>query len=84
MEMNVQRSDQLLMYLPGTGRTYEMGPLTGVFYADTDETDNRYCASTWWLDPLSEGPGPHAHEANEELFYVVEGPKALLSGYRQA
>lgn len=78
--MDSNLSNQLLTYMPGTGRKYELGPLTGIFYADTEETENRYCVSTWWLEPFSEGPGPHAHEANEELFYVVEGVMTFQLG----
>lgn len=80
MEMNGRLSDRLVMYMPGTGRKYELGALTGIFYADTEETESRYCASSWWLEPFSEGPGPHAHEANEELFYVVEGMMTFQLG----
>ena len=51
-----------------------------VFKADGDETGDRYCVSEWWLGPGQPGPGPHSHEANEELFYVVEGTMSFLVG----
>jgi mannose-6-phosphate isomerase-like protein (cupin superfamily) len=51
-----------------------------VFKADGAETNDRYCVSEWWLEAGQPGPGPHAHEANEELFYVVEGVMTFLVG----
>jgi len=29
------------------------------------------------------GPGAHSHEANEELFYVIEGTMTFLVGDQQ-
>ena len=51
-----------------------------VFKADGAETDDRYCVSEWWLEAGQPGPGAHAHEANEELFYVLEGTMSFLAG----
>ncbi len=51
-----------------------------VFKADGVETNDRYCVSEWWLEAGQSGPGPHAHAANEELFYVLEGTMSFLVG----
>ena len=32
------------------------------------------------MDPGKPGPGAHAHENNEELFYVIEGTLTFLVG----
>jgi uncharacterized cupin superfamily protein len=36
--------------------------------------------SICFVDPGKPGPGAHAHEANEELFYVIEGTMTFLVG----
>jgi mannose-6-phosphate isomerase-like protein (cupin superfamily) len=73
-------SDQPIFLPPGAGRAYDAGPMYAVFKADGAETDDRYCVSEWWLEAGQPGPGPHSHEANEELFYVLEGTMSLLVG----
>jgi mannose-6-phosphate isomerase-like protein (cupin superfamily) len=65
---------------PAGGRTYDMGSMQAVFKADEGETQQRYSVSEWWLDADSDGPGAHSHEANDEVFYVLEGTAALLLG----
>jgi mannose-6-phosphate isomerase-like protein (cupin superfamily) len=65
---------------PGEGRHYPCGPMNSVFLADGDETGDRYSVSIWWVDAESPGPGAHSHEANEELFYVIEGTMTFLVG----
>ena len=65
---------------PGGGRSYEMGRLRAVFKADETETQERYCVSEWWLEPHTEGPGAHAHAANDEIFYAIEGTPSVLVG----
>jgi quercetin dioxygenase-like cupin family protein len=70
----------VIFLCPGAGRHYDAGPMHAVFKADGDETDDRYCVSEWWLDAGQPGPGPHSHDDNEELFYVVEGEMSLLAG----
>lgn len=65
---------------PDAGRAYDVGPMHAVFKADGPETADRYCVSEWWLEAGDPGPGPHSHEANEELFYVVEGTMSFLVG----
>jgi len=71
-------SDQPLVLAPGAGRAYEIGPMRGVFKADGPETGDRYCVSEWFVEPRESGPGPHRHEANEELFLVTEGTMWFL------
>jgi len=67
---------------PAGGRFYEMGAMQAVFKADEDETEQRYSVSEWWLEPHADGPGPHKHDANDEVFYVIEGRPSLLVGDR--
>ncbi|MBL7962579.1 MAG: cupin domain-containing protein [Flavobacteriales bacterium] len=75
-------STDALILPPRQGRTYDCGTMTAVFKADENESDERYSASEWWLQPNSEGPGPHLHEENDELFYVIEGTMSFLVGDR--
>ena len=51
--------------------------MRAVFKADGAETDDRYSVSEWWMEPRNAGPGAHHHEANDEVFYVLEGPRAF-------
>ena len=51
-----------------------------VFKADGEETDDAYCVSEWWLGPGETGPGPHSHEQDVELFYVIEGTMSFRAG----
>lgn len=69
-----------LFLLPGKGRSYALGRMSAVFKADNAETGDRYSVSEWWLEPLADGPGAHAHEANDEVFYVIEGVASILVG----
>ncbi|MDI6027140.1 cupin domain-containing protein [Corticibacterium sp. UT-5YL-CI-8] len=71
-----------IVLLPGEGRRYELGKMTAVFKADGPETDERYSVSEWWLEPNTTGPGAHAHEENDEVFYVIEGIASILVGDR--
>jgi mannose-6-phosphate isomerase-like protein (cupin superfamily) len=57
----------------GQGRVYNCGTMTAIFKADENETSEKYSISEWWLEPNSDGPGPHSHEENDEEFYVLEG-----------
>jgi mannose-6-phosphate isomerase-like protein (cupin superfamily) len=70
----------VIFLAPGGGRHYDAGPMHAVFKADGPESEDRYCVSEWWLEAGEPGPGPHSHEANEELFYVVEGTMSFLAG----
>ncbi len=65
---------------PGDGRAYDLAPMRGVFKADGPETQDRYCASEWSVEPRQPGPGAHHHDANEELFLVTEGTLWFLVG----
>jgi mannose-6-phosphate isomerase-like protein (cupin superfamily) len=68
----------VIFLAPGSGRSYQAGPMRAVFKADGVETDSRYCVSEWWLDAGDSGPGPHSHEDNVEMFYVIEGTMSFL------
>src|SRR5688500_19515914 len=70
--------DGVILLPAGEGRHYPCGPMQSVFLADGSETGNRYSVSIWWVDPGKPGPGAHSHEANEELFYVIEGTMTVL------
>jgi mannose-6-phosphate isomerase-like protein (cupin superfamily) len=61
---------------PGEGRAYELGAMRGVFKVDGEA----YCASEWPVAPYGTGPGPHHHDANEEVFLVTEGTMSFLVG----
>jgi mannose-6-phosphate isomerase-like protein (cupin superfamily) len=67
---------------PGGGRGYDLGPMRGVFKADGPETNDRYCVSEWAIEAGGSGPGPHHHDANEEIFFVSEGTMWFLVGER--
>jgi len=64
---------------PGQGRAYPMGRISAVFKADGPETESRYSVSEWWLEPRTQGPGPHSH-AEDDLFYVIEGTMSIFVG----
>ncbi len=70
----------VIVLAPGKGRHYPCGPMQSIFLADAEETGDRYSVSLWALDPGKPGPGAHSHEANEELFYVIEGTMTFLVG----
>ena len=72
--------DQPIILPPGAGRAYDVGAMRGVFKADGPETGDGYCASEWSVAPHGTGPGPHQHEANEEVFLVTEGTLSFLVG----
>lgn len=73
-------SDEPIVLPPGAGRTYDLGPMRGVFKADGNETGDRYCVSEWSVEPGEQGPGAHSHEANDELFLVTRGTMRFLVG----
>lgn len=70
----------IILLKKGQGRKYNLGPMTAIFKADQDETDNKYSVSEWWLDPHSEGPGAHLHESIVQTFYVIEGTVSFFVG----
>jgi mannose-6-phosphate isomerase-like protein (cupin superfamily) len=67
---------------PGEGRSYHMGRISALFKADGDETAKRYSISEWWLEPNTQGPGVHSHDAEDCIFYVIEGTMSILLGDR--
>jgi len=73
-------TDEVIFLPPGEGREYQAGPMRAVFKADGAETRDEYCVSEWWLEAGDDGPGPHHHEDNVELFYVIEGEMSFLAG----
>jgi len=54
-----------------------MGRIAAVFKADGAETADRYSISEWWLEPHTQGPGPHSHP-EDDVFYVLEGTMSFL------
>jgi len=74
--------EDVIILPPGGGRQYNCGPMEALFLADGSETGNRYAVSIWWVEPGKPGPGAHSHEANEELFYVIEGTMTFRVGDR--
>jgi mannose-6-phosphate isomerase-like protein (cupin superfamily) len=71
-----------VMRMPGEGREYRMPAMRAVFQADGEETGDAYSVSEWWLEPKSDGPGAHLHEANDEIFRIIEGTMSVLVGDR--
>lgn len=69
-----------LILKEGQGRVYHCGPMTAIFKADENETNEKYSVSEWWLEPNSDGPGAHSHEENDEVFYMLEGTITFLVG----
>jgi mannose-6-phosphate isomerase-like protein (cupin superfamily) len=79
--MNADSSRQRVIHLPkGAGRSYALGRMSSVFLADGEETADTYSISEWWLEPGTPGPGPHSHEANDDIFYVLEGRFRFQAG----
>lgn len=66
-----------LIVRPDQGRTYEMGRMRAVFFADEKETAARYSISEWWLEARTHGPGAHSHE-DDHIFYVLVGTLTLF------
>lgn len=70
-----------VLYVPANrGRAYDMGAMQATFLADGEETKDTYSISEWYLDACTPGPGPHSHEANDDIFYVIEGTMTFLAG----
>lgn len=74
------RQRKPIVRLPGEGRQYEMPAMRAVFQADGEESGDAYSVSEWRLEPKSDGPGAHSHEANDEIFRIVEGMMSVLVG----
>ncbi len=77
--MTVERNAPIIL-APGEGRAYAMGTMRAVFKADESETGAAYSISEWWLEPHSEGSGPHSHDSNDDMFYVIEGVMSFRIG----
>ena len=77
---HIESNKKVIFLKKGQGRKYNPGPMTAIFKADENETDNKYSISEWWLDPHSEGPGAHLHENIVQTFYVIEGPVSFFVG----
>ena len=60
-----------------------MGGISSIFLADGDETSDTYSISEWWLEAKQPGPGAHSHDANDDIFYVLEGIMTFLVGDRK-
>jgi mannose-6-phosphate isomerase-like protein (cupin superfamily) len=60
-----------------------MGGISSTFLADGDETADSYSIAEWWLEAKQPGPGAHSHEANDDIFYVLEGIMTFLVGERK-
>ena len=69
-----------ILLKPNEGRRYNLGSMKAIFKADETETNEQYAVSEWWLEPNSHGPGPHCHEDNDEIIYVLEGTISFLIG----
>ena len=68
---------------PDQGRTYDMGRMQAVFFADGEETDGRYSISEWSLEANTQGPGEHAHP-DDHIFHVLDGTLSLvINGVRR-
>jgi mannose-6-phosphate isomerase-like protein (cupin superfamily) len=80
--MSAARRRKPVVRLPGEGREYRMPAMRAVFHADGVETHDAYSVSEWRLQPNSDGPGPHSHEANDEIFRIIEGTMSMLVGDR--
>ncbi len=52
--------------------------MRAVFKADGAETNDVYSISEWTLEPGCAGPGAHTHDANDDIFYVLEGTVSFL------
>lgn len=77
--MSEKPARQGIVLGPGQGRSYPMGRIGAIFKADGDETAGGYSISEWWLEPHTQGPGPHAHP-EDDVFFVLEGTMSVLVG----
>ncbi len=71
------KSRRPLVISPDQGRNYDMGRMQAVFFADGEETHERYSISEWFLDPMTKGPGAHTHP-DDHIFYVLTGTLSLI------
>jgi mannose-6-phosphate isomerase-like protein (cupin superfamily) len=78
-ELPAMSTREAVILEPGGGRAYPMGRIGAVFKADGAETQNQYSISEWWLDPHTQGPGPHSHP-EDDTFYIISGTMSVLVG----
>jgi mannose-6-phosphate isomerase-like protein (cupin superfamily) len=78
-ETTASTDRQPFVLAPGEGRSYPMGRISAVFKSDGAETAGRYSISEWWLDPHTQGPGPHSHP-EDDVFFVLDGTMSFLMG----
>mgnify|MGYP001239254321 CR=1 FL=1 len=82
--MHTPNPRRRILHVPaGQGRAYSMERISSYFLADGDETADSYSISEWWLEAKQPGPGAHSHEANDDIFYVLEGVMTFLIGERK-
>ncbi len=77
MSTSSRKARKPLIVRPDQGRTYDMGRMRAVFFADEKETASRYSISEWCLEARTHGPGAHSH-ADDHIFYVLAGTLSLL------
>ena len=65
---------------PGEGRAYALGAMRGVFKADGPRPATPTARPNGRSSRAARGPGPHHHDANEEVFLVTEGTMTFLVG----
>jgi hypothetical protein len=65
--MSVPRTNirKPIVLAPNEGRAYPMGRINAVFKADGAESNWRYSASEWWLEPHTQGQGAHSPPPQE-------------------
>ena len=51
VESKITKTRTPIVLGPGGGGEYDMGQIISVFKADSEETNNRYSISEWWVDP---------------------------------
>lgn len=82
--MNESNPRKRVLHVPaGQGRFYPIGGIDSYFLADGNETADTYSISEWSLEAKQPGPGAHSHEANDDIFYVLEGVMTFLVGDRK-
>lgn len=73
MTIDYGKREDAIVLADGKGRRYDMPGMTAVFKTDGPETADTYSISEWCLEAGATGPGKHSHEANDDVFYMLEG-----------
>ena len=71
-------TSEVIFLPPGSGRSYQAGPIQAVFKADGAETDDAYASRNGGWSPATRARARHSHEENVEIFYVIEGTMSFL------